>query len=179
MRVGPRGVVFTSGFGFHNGAFFPHHHHLHFFFNGCFGSPFCGAFWSPFAAGPIFWPSYDYDAAYAQPTYAAPVYDNTALQVQIQRLTEEVQELRQEQEEARQRPAAQPAPQAERLAPMAVFVLRDGTRIESRNYGIAGQTIWILNERHARMIKASDLDVAATNKLNEERGVDLVIPIQH
>ena len=132
-------------------------------------------------AGPVFWPSYGYydqayapPAYYAQPAYSAPSYDNSALQVEIQRLTDEVEELRQEQS-ARQQPPS-PQPQAERLSPMAVFVLRDGTRVESRNYGIAGQTIWILTERHARMIKVSDLDIAATNKSNEERGLDLVIP---
>jgi len=174
------GFVF-GGSGFHNGRFFPHHHNR-FFFGGCFGSPFCGGafFNSGWVASPIFWPSYDYSyaayaPAYAAPAYAAPAYDTTGLEVQIQRLTDEVEELRREQQE-RSRPAPSPEAQSSRLSPAAVFLLKDGRRIETRNYGIAGQTLWLLTERHARLVPLGQVDIDATNQLNQERGIDLVLP---
>ena len=181
MRTAPgfRGnIVVGGGFGFRDGRWFHHRHG--FFSGGCLGGRSCrGAFFNPWIAGPVFWPAYDYGyasyaPAYAAPTYDAPAYDDTGLRLVIQQLTDEVEELRREEQE-RAHPAAAPEPTG-RLAPAAVFLIKDGTRVETRNYGLAGQTLWLLNERHARMVPLSQVDIDATNKLNQERGIDLVLP---
>ena len=50
-------------------------------------------------------------------------------------------------------------------------MFRDGRRLEVRNYAIVGGTLWAFSERQARKILLSELDLDATIKLNNERGV--------
>lgn len=57
-----------------------------------------------------------------------------------------------------------------------VLVYRDGHAEEVQNYAIVGKTIWIFNEARARKIPLSELDLPATRRDNEDRGIDFVIP---
>jgi len=57
-----------------------------------------------------------------------------------------------------------------------ILVFRDGHRSETRNYGIVGKTLWMFTELRARKIPMSDLDVEATRKVNEDRGVEVPLP---
>lgn len=171
---------FRGSIGFGNRRFF-HHHRRFFFSNGCFngfgGTCGAGFWWYPYLAGPIFWPTYGTGAdEYAQP--AAPSYNDTAMQVQLQRLTDEVDRLRDEQAEHNQ--AAQPAPEQRpnRMDLPTILVFRDGKRLEVSNYGIAGQTLWIFNEQRARKVPLSELDLGKTSVVNAERGVDFAVPAQ-
>jgi len=88
-----------------------------------------------------------------------------------------VQQLREEQ---RARPAPPSSGQAKATAqlegPTTVLVFRDGKRSEVHNYAITGKTLWIFNERQARKILLSDLDVPATQAANAENGVEFSLP---
>jgi hypothetical protein len=62
------------------------------------------------------------------------------------------------------------------LGPTTALVFRDQHVEEVRNYAIAGGTLWILNEQAAKKIPLTQLDLAATVKMNDERGVDFQVP---
>ncbi len=55
-------------------------------------------------------------------------------------------------------------------------MFRDKHTEEVQNYAIIGQTLWILNEEKAMKIPLADLDVPATVKANDERGIDFKVP---
>lgn len=129
-------------------------------------------------------PVYAYEPAY---DYAAPGYEVASqdeleyyrgrdpLAREVSRLREEVDRLREER--AQRSPAATPqAPRAEYKPPAdhlsTVLVFRNGNREEAKNYAVVGQTLWIFSEQRARKVPLSDLDLAATRALNEERGSD-------
>jgi hypothetical protein len=61
-------------------------------------------------------------------------------------------------------------------APATVLVFRDQHQQEVRNYAIAGGMLWVLNEQAAKKIPLTELDLAATLKVNDERGVDFQVP---
>lgn len=73
-----------------------------------------------------------------------------------------------------QQTKAQPAA-AEEQDP-TVLVFRDGHKQEIRNYAIVGQVLWDFGAQGTHKIPLSDLDLEATRKLNDERGVDFVLP---
>jgi len=46
-----------------------------------------------------------------------------------------------------------------------------------RNYAIAGGTLWVLNDHQAgKKIPLAQLDLDATVKMNDDRGVDFQVP---
>ena len=57
-----------------------------------------------------------------------------------------------------------------------IWILKDGTRIETPGYALVGSTLWILDANKAKQIPISDVDVDSTRKENLRRGVDIVIP---
>jgi len=52
-----------------------------------------------------------------------------------------------------------------------MLVFRDQHKLEVRNYAIVGQTLWSFGGQRTEKIPLSDLDLPATQKANEERGV--------
>jgi len=56
-----------------------------------------------------------------------------------------------------------------------VLVFRDGHQQEVSNYAIMGQTVYVF-DNHTQKIALTDLDVEATVKLNDDRGVDFHVP---
>jgi len=62
------------------------------------------------------------------------------------------------------------------IIPATVLVFRDQRREEIQNYAIVGQTLWNFAPKHTEKIPLSDLDVPATSKANEDRGVTFRIP---
>src|ERR1017187_143623 len=56
-----------------------------------------------------------------------------------------------------------------------VLVFRDGHQQEVTNYAIMDQTLYVFDNR-TQKIALTDLDVAATIKLNDDRGVDFHVP---
>jgi len=78
------------------------------------------------------------------------------------------------------RPA--PAPQREasnEALPDTVLVFRDQHKQEVQNYAIVGQTLWNFAPQHTQKISLADLDLPATTKANDERGVDFRLPGAH
>jgi hypothetical protein len=69
---------------------------------------------------------------------------------------------------------APPAPAQEQEPTVLVF--RDGHQQEIRNYAIVGQMLWDFAAKGTRKIPLSDLDLDSTRKLNDERGVDFLLP---
>src|ERR1039457_1515732 len=58
-----------------------------------------------------------------------------------------------------------------------VLVFRDGHRQEVGNYAIMGQTVYVLDD-HTQKISLADLDVPATVKANDDRGMEFKVPAQ-
>ncbi|HLK34289.1 MAG TPA: hypothetical protein VKT29_14440 [Terriglobales bacterium] len=68
--------------------------------------------------------------------------------------------------------AAQPA----RPQPTSVLVFRDGHQLEVENYAIVGDMLYDFTPGHPRKVPLSQLDLDATVKANDDRGVDFVLP---
>ena len=60
--------------------------------------------------------------------------------------------------------------------PATALVFQDKHVEEVRNYAIAGGTLWVLNDQAAKKIPLAQLDLAATVKMNDDRGVDFQVP---
>src|SRR5205085_9103360 len=63
------------------------------------------------------------------------------------------------------------------ITPKSVMlVFRDKHVQEVENYAIVGNTLWWFSEQRAKKIPLSDLDLVATAKLNDQRGVEFALP---
>jgi len=60
--------------------------------------------------------------------------------------------------------------------PSTVLVFKDGHHSDVLNYAIVGDTLFDFDAGRTRKILLADLDLAATRKANDERGVDFQIP---
>ena len=69
-------------------------------------------------------------------------------------------------------PPAEPDPPL----PPTLLVFKDGRTVEVANYAIQGSTIFDLTAGHRRKILIADLDLDATRKQNDERGVTFQLP---
>ncbi len=110
--------------------------------------------------------------AYAEENPPAPYRENDreneGLQRDVEALNGKIDRL-QADVEARNRPKLE-------QEPATALVFRDQHVEEVRNYAIAGGTLWVLNEQAAKKIPLAQLDLPATAKMNEERGVDFQVP---
>ena len=126
---------------------------------------------------PYYWnPPIEYSSVEETPA-AAPTQENSLVS-QVERLVDEVELLREEQA-ARQAmyPPTAPAPAAVEEKPLStVLVYRDGHQREVQDYALLGQTLWVFAGQTTRRISLADLDLEATKRLNDERGVDFVAP---
>ncbi len=57
-----------------------------------------------------------------------------------------------------------------------VLVFRDQRKQEVQNYAIVGQTLWVFAPERTQKIPLAELDINATQKTNDERGVDFRLP---
>jgi hypothetical protein len=57
-----------------------------------------------------------------------------------------------------------------------VLVFKDGHQLEVENYAIVGPTLYDLTEGHPRKVQLADLDLSATLKQNDDRGIDFHLP---
>jgi len=48
--------------------------------------------------------------------------------------------------------------------------------VEVQDYAIQGQTLWVFSNQMTRRVPLADLDLAATERVNGERGVEFVSP---
>ena len=70
--------------------------------------------------------------------------------------------------------SADPAPES--LQSPTTLVFKDGHRVEVENYAIVAQTLYDLSPGHPRKIALADLDLPATEKQNDDRGVTFQLP---
>ena len=163
-----RSLHFGSGF---NRPFFNHPHFVtrrsHFGYGGYYGYPYYG------------YPSYYDDGGYYSPdnyadgsTYAPDQEDQQRQQAEINRLEDEVDRLRQE----RAPTAGSRSPSKSDLRSLTELVFRDKHTQEVQNYAIVGQTFWIFDGQQTKRVSLSELDVPATIKANDARGVDFQLP---
>ena len=69
---------------------------------------------------------------------------------------------------------ADSAPQAPQVPTTLVF--KDGHQLEVDNYAIVSQTLYDLTPGHARKIALADLDLSATQRQNDDHGIDFQLP---
>jgi hypothetical protein len=71
-----------------------------------------------------------------------------------------------------------PDPPASPVAsqPNTILVFKDGHKQEVSNYAIVGTNLFDLTPGHRLKISLADLDVPATQKANEDQGVDFTLP---
>jgi hypothetical protein len=69
-------------------------------------------------------------------------------------------------------PAVEPDPPL----PPTLLVFKDGRTVEVANYAILGQTLFDLTAGHRHKFAIRDLDLEATRKQNDERGVTFQLP---
>lgn len=167
--------------GFHGNRFgFNHRFHGRGFRN-CFGYG-CWGYGYPWGYGyydPWWWDSgSSYDDDYER--------DRAIANDMNQQSLEEQQMLRQEQADgdrdlyARGDPAPKPAPssqpQGAPIMPATVLVYRDQHQKEIQNYAIVGHTLWNFAPQHTEKIPLTDLDLVATAKANDDRGITFRVP---
>ncbi len=107
-------------------------------------------------------------ASYQAPSYPAPYREDSGVQRDVQTLSGKIDRL-QADVEARNRPKTD-------QEPATALVFRDQHVEEVHNYAIAGGTLWVLNEQAAKKIPLAQLDLPATVKMNDDRGVDFQLP---
>jgi len=60
--------------------------------------------------------------------------------------------------------------------PATVLVFRDRHQEEVSNYAIVGQTLWSFSPQKTKKIPLAELDLSATEKANNDRGVEFRVP---
>jgi hypothetical protein len=73
-------------------------------------------------------------------------------------------------------PAPPASPKMTEIHYDTVLVYRDGHTETVENYAVVGKTVWVFTELRARKIPLSALDVPATQRDNQDRGNDFVVP---
>ena len=128
-------------------------------------------------------------------SYDTAAYNQSQQQVsqQLYDLSSEVRDLRDQNDQLRYdlerrryrgddppqstpRPQPQSSLQSAPEGPAAVFVFKDGVRLDAHNYAIVGQTLWILSPQRAMKYPVAQLDYDATRKANVDRGIDMTLP---
>jgi hypothetical protein len=183
-RFGTRSPAFagSSRFGVRFGTGFrrpfvgPRRFHDRFFFSsftpfyfGYYGYPTYYSDYSYSAGQPYPYPSYDYYAAQSS-------YDMAQQQQDIDRLEAEVERLKEERESSETASAKPPVENKSEPSTPTLLVFRDKHTQEVQNYAVIGGTLWIFNEQRATKLPLSWLDIDATTKANEDRGVNFRVP---
>jgi len=142
-----------------------------------YGYPgYYGGYYSPF-----YWDwygsSYDSsDSDYVQQQTARQIDD---LSAEVQRLREEREYSRPREEYPQPPVAAVPRPPTDTKLDSdlpVVLVFLDKRIQEIKNYAVMNETLVVFDGTRSKRIRLADVDLAATMKLNDERGVDFQIP---
>jgi hypothetical protein len=171
--------------GFHGNPYrHAHHNHNHVYFygirNNCYGYG-CRGYGYPWAYGAYYDPSWWWDSG---SSYNEDYERERQIANQMNQQSLEEERMRQQAEDdppensndryARSAPAARETESAP--VPPTVLVFRDQHQQEVRNYAIVGQTLWNFASQRTQKIPLSDLDLVATTKANDERGLTFRVP---
>jgi hypothetical protein len=79
------------------------------------------------------------------------------------------------------RQSAEPSQQSDQQANATptVLIFRDHHQREITNYAIVGQSLWNFTPERKEKIPLADLDLAATIKANDDRGITFSVPGPH
>jgi hypothetical protein len=80
---------------------------------------------------------------------------------------------------ARQNAEPQQSEEQQATATPTVLIYRDRHQKEVSNYAIVGQTLWSFTPQHKEKIPLADLDIPATIKANDDRGIAFSVPAPH
>lgn len=72
--------------------------------------------------------------------------------------------------------ASDPDPQPDPPQEPVVLVFKDGHKVEVGNYAVQGKTLFDLTTGRVHKIALADLDLGATRKQNEDRGITFEVP---
>ncbi|MGH9515714.1 MAG: hypothetical protein ACRD3P_08565 [Terriglobales bacterium] len=168
--------------GFHESQFEHHRHHTH--------RPF--AVYSPYYGGygyaPYAYPYYLNDEDYSDSAaYQAPAggdRENDDRDNDYRR-DDDRQILDQDYRAGLNRPSEQsPEKSSEPLVapvvaqPSTLLIFKDGHQQEISNYAIVGSTLYDLSDGRSKKVQLADLDLQATVKQNDQRGVEFQLPAQ-
>lgn len=76
----------------------------------------------------------------------------------------------------RSRPAEASEPPKDDNAPTAVFIFKDGHKLETKNFAIMGTTLYDLSSGSVKKVQLAELDKDATTKANDDRGIQVKLP---
>jgi len=153
------------------------------FANNCYGYR-CGGYGYPWGYGGYYdpWWWWDSDSSYEQ-DYEQDLANANEMN---QQSLEQQRMLRQEEADGDQdlygRSAPTPSagtsaePQGAAIMPATVLVFRDRHTREIQNYAIVGPTLWSFAPQHTEKIALADLDLTATVKANDDRGLSFRLP---
>jgi len=155
------------------------------FRNNCFGlgcrgwaSPWWGAYYDPWLWS---WDSDDarFDADYNNNLAHANEMNEQSLEQQRMWRQEEAdgdQDLYARHDPPREQSLGPVLNSAPPVVSPTVLVFRDHHQQEIQNYAIVGQTLWNFASPRTQRIPLADLDLAATQKANDDRGVTFQVP---
>jgi hypothetical protein len=168
--------------GFHNNNVHVHTHtHIHTFgLRNCIGYG-CRGYGYPWAYGgyynPYWWNSgSSYDDSYERDRAVANDMNAQSLDEQRMRRQEEADGDQDSYAGSVQRSRPVASDSGAAIAPPTVLVFRDQHKVEIRNYAIVGQTLWNFSLQRTEKIPISNLDLIATTKANDERGLTFHVP---
>ena len=184
---------FSHGPFLHNGFHHGNHSHTHFFTygfrNNCYGYR-CGwgwgygnPWWGSAYYDPWWWWNQDdqqFDNDYYRQYDIANEMNQQSLEQQ--RMWREEEQAGDQDSYAPRRPERavadppRPEPEAQPIISPTVLVFRDQHREEVHNYAIVGDTLWNFAPERTKKIALANLDVRATEQVNEDRGVTFRIP---
>ncbi|HET8825882.1 MAG TPA: hypothetical protein VFM77_12185 [Terriglobales bacterium] len=120
-----------------------------------------------------------YDAVAPEQTSAADSlqHDITSLKSTVNDFRDELRSARTEPRNESQVPAA-PQSQSQPVAdqPKTVLVFKDGHQSTVMNYAIVGSTLYDLSDGRTKKVALAELDLPATVKQNDDRGVEFRLP---
>ena len=73
-------------------------------------------------------------------------------------------------------PAPDPPASPISREPDTILVFKDGHKVQVGNYAIVGSNLFDLTPGHRQKVALADLDVNATQKANDDQGVDFKLP---
>jgi hypothetical protein len=163
------------------------------FFNRCYGYACPRSYYYPWAYGGYYDPwgwdfgssydeDYDRDLARANEMNAQSLYEQRMRrgeygQDQDQNQNEDADYQGPNYREQNRNMRSAPAPHQSDIAlPMTVLVFRDQRKLEIRNYAIVGETLWCFTPQRTQKIPLSELDLDATVKENDDRGLTFRVP---
>ena len=167
---------FGSGFRFYGAFGYPYRG-----FYGGFGYPWYGSYAYPVYSYPLYsYPAYSYPVVLYSDRYDSGRYDSDLdysyqqkrNMEELDRLEDRVSKLEDQRASANVPRPPQYEAQTRSSTPI-VLIFRDRHTQEAENYAIVGQTIWLFNEQRAKRVPMSEIDIAATQRANLERGIDL------